>query len=496
VNKNKTTFEIVKYLKKRGRPASSIDICKNVLRMSGGGMEFIDKLITKTLSGNSEVFRDGQGMWHWKPSPEPQIFLDENIPEDCFTVFKVVLYHSSDNRSVPVGISAIRLESGKTTGSFLESFYYLYSKIPSEYYTEIGLPFPATPEVSNPPDVLARFISFCHNAFLVCYHLNPHFRMLSWLYQHYCFDSLEIPVISVRKMGERFFAGKKFVHEETLVSQLSMSHIETHEEPRKTETLATLFLELANRLKKHGLTDDVSIYAFQFQESGIELDYDRLAFTTDYFITLPEIPGVYLMEDNNGKVFYVGKAKNLARRIRSHFLPVSPEPDKQKIVVENLYDLSFETCGSELEALLKELYLIHKLNPSLNRQFIMHERTLSYSIPEDFAVILPSVDKNSREIYLVIRNKPVYSERISINNPDFQNIRKIVKTYFLPRKSTGNLPSEEEMKKHIVLSWVSREWDNIRTISVRDTGGTKDFLRLLKMHLQSPEPIDQKLIIQ
>lgn len=75
-------------------------------------------------------------------------------------------------------------------------------------------------------------------------------------------------------------------------------------------------------------------------------------------------PGCYLMKDENNKVIYVGKAKNLKRRVSSYFN--REHTGKTKALVENIKDFEYIVTESEVESLLLEINLIKKYSPKYN----------------------------------------------------------------------------------------------------------------------------------
>lgn len=81
---------------------------------------------------------------------------------------------------------------------------------------------------------------------------------------------------------------------------------------------------------------------------------------------LPDEPGVYYFLDEKGKILYVGKAKNIKQRIRSHFNGQYLNFFRQELV-KKVADIHFELCGTELIALLFEDQEIRKHWPPLNR---------------------------------------------------------------------------------------------------------------------------------
>lgn len=91
--------------------------------------------------------------------------------------------------------------------------------------------------------------------------------------------------------------------------------------------------------------------------------------TNDYLrgivMNLPETPGCYQYLDNTGTVIYVGKAKNLKRRVYSYF---SKEhgPGKTRVLVSKIADIRYVVVKTEEDALLLENNLIKKYRPRYN----------------------------------------------------------------------------------------------------------------------------------
>ena len=80
--------------------------------------------------------------------------------------------------------------------------------------------------------------------------------------------------------------------------------------------------------------------------------------------SLPENPGCYLMKNVDDKVIYVGKAKNLHRRVNSYFLP--NRDAKTTALVAKIDHIDYIITGNEYEALVLENNLIKKYNPHYN----------------------------------------------------------------------------------------------------------------------------------
>ncbi len=81
---------------------------------------------------------------------------------------------------------------------------------------------------------------------------------------------------------------------------------------------------------------------------------------------LPTAPGVYLHKNADGKIIYVGKAKNLKNRVRSYFQSGRGHDAKTRELVKRIADLEFIVVDNEVEALVLESNLIKKHKPRFN----------------------------------------------------------------------------------------------------------------------------------
>lgn len=79
---------------------------------------------------------------------------------------------------------------------------------------------------------------------------------------------------------------------------------------------------------------------------------------------LPDSPGCYIHKDKNGKIIYVGKAKNLKNRVRSYFH--GSHNIKTELLVSEIEDFEYIVTGSNTEALLLEINLIQENMPKYN----------------------------------------------------------------------------------------------------------------------------------
>ena len=81
--------------------------------------------------------------------------------------------------------------------------------------------------------------------------------------------------------------------------------------------------------------------------------------------SLPEVPGVYQYYDKQDKIIYIGKAKNLKKRVSSYFNRIQ-DNHKTRLLVKNINRIEHVVVNSEMDALLLENNLIKKYKPRYN----------------------------------------------------------------------------------------------------------------------------------
>ncbi len=102
--------------------------------------------------------------------------------------------------------------------------------------------------------------------------------------------------------------------------------------------------------------------------------------------TFPTTPGVYLMKDDQAKVLYVGKAKNLRNRASHYFTKAAAEDPRTADLVKLIADIDFVPAETEVDALLLEARLVKDVQPRFNVE-LKDDKTFPYlqiRMREDF----------------------------------------------------------------------------------------------------------------
>ncbi|MBT5346289.1 excinuclease ABC subunit C [bacterium] len=86
----------------------------------------------------------------------------------------------------------------------------------------------------------------------------------------------------------------------------------------------------------------------------------------DILKNLPNSPGVYRFIDKNNEIIYIGKAKNLKKRVKSYFNPKVKQSRKNQVMIKKIVDIKYSVVSSDLESYLLETNLIKEHKPRYN----------------------------------------------------------------------------------------------------------------------------------
>lgn len=168
--------------------------------------------------------------------------------------------------------------------------------------------------------------------------------------------SFHLPKLCTVRLSRKVFPGLKSYSLGRLCDHFNIANEARHRamgDARATAELMDLILE-----NESGEVD------FFLKKTSKEADLPP-NLNRQVFEELPEETGIYYFHDEHGKVLYVGKANNIKRRVRNHFS--STDVIFKQQLKDQIHDVSFEICGDELIAFLKESYEIKRLFPPYNR---------------------------------------------------------------------------------------------------------------------------------
>ena len=148
---------------------------------------------------------------------------------------------------------------------------------------------------------------------------------------------------------------------------------------------------------------------------------------------LPESPGIYQYLNTEGTIIYVGKAKNLKRRVSSYFNKTH-EPGKTRVLVSKIADIRYIVVHSEEDALLLENNLIKKYKPRYNVLLKDDKTYPSICVQNEY---FPRVFKTRQ----IIRNGSTYYGPYS-HQPSMNAVLELIRKLYPLRTCKHNLTPE------------------------------------------------------
>lgn len=138
---------------------------------------------------------------------------------------------------------------------------------------------------------------------------------------------------------------------------------------------------------------------------------------------LPHRPGVYYFHDKKGKIIYVGKAKNLSKRVNSHFSNNKINKQKQEFL-KKIYHITYQETATELMAFILESIEIKKLWPEQNRSQKRFEQVYGlYSFEDSRGYLRLCIDKKKKNL------KALYT--FSLLTEGYALLRKLIHQFEL-----------------------------------------------------------------
>ena len=179
---------------------------------------------------------------------------------------------------------------------------------------------------------------------------------------------------------------------------------------------------------------------------------------------VPTKPGSYQMKNKDGVIIYVGKAKNLQRRLRSYF--TRTVTGKTKMLVEDIDDFDYIVTSSELESLILEITLIKKYDPKYNI-LLRDDKSYPYieltndKYPIVKIVRTPKRKKNKSHLYGPYPNASAARKTVNIINRIYSlrkcdKLKKDLCLYYHIGECLGYCKKDisketiDEMKKEII----------------------------------------------
>ncbi|TQI71445.1 DNA polymerase-3 subunit epsilon [Gramella sp. Hel_I_59] len=203
-------------------------------------------------------------------------------------------------------------------------------------------------------EVAKRIVEITKDCILVAHNAKFDYRILRTEFRRLGFEYERQSLCTV-ELSQKLIPGQPSYSLGKLVRSLGIPLSDRHRASGDAQATIKLFkMLLAKDVEKNIMKEHVR------KEPKKNLD-TKLVFILE---ELPSETGVYYFHNENGDIIYVGKSRNIRKRVNQHFTNDNP---KSREMQKKVASVSFELTGNELIALLKENQEIKQIKPKYNR---------------------------------------------------------------------------------------------------------------------------------
>jgi hypothetical protein len=217
------------------------------------------------------------------------------------------------------------------------------------------------------------------------------------------------------------------------------------------------------------------------------VDFSRFGFSRELLASVPELPGVYIMRNRAGDIIYVGKSRNLRRRVRSYFTSRALRDPKIARIHEQLYGLEFTVADSEVEALVLETKLIRDFRPPVNLQTEVHEKHARYGRELNLVVLVPDVRDLAKAKAYFVRNS-TFAGRVPVRlgHAVGSRLKSRIRSLYFARPNRG-VRRAEDWEVELVSRWLRLRSRSLNAVDVDQAGTYEAVIGQLHSCLHDPE---------
>lgn len=273
--------------------------------------------------------------------------------------YAIVDIETTGSYAAAGGITEISIQVVDENGVLVDRFESLVNpvqQIPSYIQALTGI---SNEMVVNAPlfeEIAEQVYGFLEDRIFVAHSVNFDYSFVKSQLSYCGFDLSTNKLCTVR-LSRKIIPGHQSYSLGKLCEALGIPHVNRHRAGGDTDATVALFQLLLEKDADGHISKSLKRTSKEqvLPPNVPKSDFDQLPYT----------PGVYYFHDEKGKVVYVGKAKNIRYRVSSHFSNNSTSRQRQNFM-RFVYRISFEECGTELVAAVKESAEIKRLWPRFN----------------------------------------------------------------------------------------------------------------------------------
>lgn len=219
------------------------------------------------------------------------------------------------------------------------------------------------------------------------------------------------------------------------------------------------------------------------------ISWSGFDFDKRFLRSLPHVPGTYRFLNRDGEEIYVGKAKDLNRRVGSYFRRGTRSARVQELLDE-LYRIEIEPAGSDLEAMLREAQQIRRRKPKRNVQRQVHARTSHDSRLSSILILEPATSPLVLRAYLIRDGRLVGRIGIGPRGGGLKRIERLLHDQFFSISAGPTPVTGPDVDVELVARWLSGNRDQVVAFDPTDMPSPQEVTDRLRWFLSRGTPFD------
>ena len=347
-----TVDEFHSLLEQAGEALDYREVWPRLFPVANCPPELMRKLVADIVEGDERFVWESDahvGLAAWRARRR-------DLADVAFTVVDLETTGATPGFCKITEIGAVRIEDGREVGTF-SALVNPGVRIPAMIVGITGIDDETVAGAPPIEVVLPKFVDFAAHSVLVAHNAPFDIGFLDYELGRQRGQTFSRPALDTLRLARKLCPQQR-CSLKALAQRFNTRVQPVHRALQDAQATGELLLLFLSWLQEQGMTTLEEVA--RFCEPATRRNYHKISLTEK----IPQTPGVYLMKDARGAPLYIGKADNLRRRTRDHFLQRQAFHARQAL--ELLERIDVVETGSEFAALLLENRLIARHRPPYN----------------------------------------------------------------------------------------------------------------------------------
>jgi hypothetical protein len=290
--------------------------------------------------------------------------------------------------------------------------------------------------------------------------------------------------ISLRRLAQARLGCPSGHNLEELAARLGLTWRETDDPLELADTL----MGCLESLRRPG--ERLLDLRVELGDGSTPIDWSRYAFDRDFLRQVPRAAGTYRFFDARDNLLYVGKSKNLNRRLSSYFRESGHRSARVQKLLDALHRIEYEAVGSDLEAVLREAEAIRRDRPERNVQRRVAPRAGRAGRLRSILILEPAEPPLVLRAYLIRQGRLIERVGIGPRGGGLRRIRRVLEDRFFSAPS-GPTPAEgPDLDVELVVRWLAENRDRAVAFDPTELSDPQEVVDRLRWFLSQGTPFD------